>query len=123
METLARLREREFLFVTSEARNKFKSILHAIELQKSIALASNFLETKKYREKAQELYENVSDVKKSLINDESFRRPHIYTGLVVKITELVNEITASQPEAIFQLMNRLLVIKLELEKLINELRD
>lgn len=123
MNTLERLKEREFLWVTAVARNKFRSLLQAIEDKKHIALAYNSKESKEYRVGVKVLYEYVSIVKKSLISDESYTRPHIYTSILEKLKEVIVVINQNQPESIFKMMNKFLVVKMELERLIEQLRD
>lgn len=123
MEVLQRLKEREFLFVTSEARNKFRSLLKALEEKKHIALAYNSKEPMVYRENVQELYEYVSSVRKSLTSDDSYTRPHIYTGISKKLKEVIEVINQNQSNAIFIMMNKFLVIRMELERLIEQLRN
>lgn len=123
MEILDRLREKDFLFVTADGRNKFKRILYSIEAKQSIALAPNSTEPKEYREAIQELYQYLSNVQNSLTNDEAFTRPHVYTGLIERIKAVIAVISVVQPESIFRLLNRLLTIKKEIEKLLENLRN
>lgn len=123
MKTLDRLREREFLFVTAEARNKFKSILYALDSLQSTALAINYKESPVYRKYTQELFNYLSTVQFSLVNDSSYNRPHIYTGLIDRISRVINVISANQPESIFRMMNKMIVIKKEIETLLEQLRN
>lgn len=123
MELLERISEREFLFVTSEARNKFRSILKSIEVKKSVALAYNGSEPKEYRKSVNLLYKDIYIVKQSLVSDASYKRPIIYTGISEKLSVVINSIVFNQPESIFKLLNQFLVIRMELEKLIVSLRN
>lgn len=123
MEDLDRLKERPFLFVTGEARNKFRSIVIALELLQPTALATNYTEPLQYRFCVQELFNYLNVVQISLVSDSSYNRPHIYTGIIDRIDKVINVISNVQPESIFRMMNRLIVIKKEIEKLLEQLRN
>lgn len=123
MENLDRLKERPFLFVTGAARNKFKSILCSLDSLRSIALAPDHAESAQYRLNVHDLFSYLSTVKYSLTTGESFNRPHIYTGLIDRIDKVINVISNTQPESIFRMMNKLIVIKKEIETLLEQLRN
>ena len=123
MEILDRLREREFLFSTATARNKYRSIINSIESYRHIALASNGAESPEYRKEIKELYYRLDSTKASLVSNESYLRPYIYTGLEDSLKKVCKTISVSQPEAIFKLYNRFIVIRMELQKLQELLRS
>ena len=123
METLQRLRERQFVFVSTKAQQEFRNLLSSITVLRPIALAPYASEPPIYRTEARRLFELVADVRKSLIDYDRYREPYIYTGLIEQIKKTTNSISVSQPEAIFRMMNKLLVISKQLEKLIESLRS
>lgn len=123
MNILDRLREDEFIFVTAVARNKFRSILYALDSLMHIALAPNSCEPPQYRIAVNHLFHCLSDINSSLTSDESFTRPIIYTILLDNVSDVISSINANQPESIFRLLNRLIVIKKEIETLLEQLRN
>jgi len=123
MGTLERIKERDFLFVTQAARLKFRSILYGLEVLKPIALAHDSRETKLYRKNVEDLYSYLCDVKLAISLKTAYTSPLIYTGIVERLSLVIISVTVNQPESIFRMMNKMLVIKLELEKLIIQLRD
>jgi hypothetical protein len=123
MNTLERISERDFLFVTQEAKNKFRSIINSLEVLRPIALAHDSRETKLYRKNVEYLYIYICDVKLALSLKIAYTSPLIYTGILERLFLVINSVTINQPNSIFRMMNKMLVIKLELEKLIIQLRD
>ncbi len=123
MNALARIKERDFLFVTQAARLKFRSILYGLEVLKPIALAYNSGETKLYRENVENLYSYLCYVKLAISLKTAYTSPLIYTGILERLFLVLNSVTINQPNSIFRMMNKMLAIKLELEKLIEQLRD
>jgi len=53
----------------------------------------------------------------------AYTSPLIYTGIVERLSLVINSVTVNQPESIFRMMNKMLVIKLKLEQLIEQLLD
>ena len=123
MNALARIKERDFLFVTQAARLKFRSILYGLEVLKPIALAYNSGETKLYRENVENLYSYLCYVKLAISLKTAYTSPLIYTGILERLFLVLNSVTINQPNSIFRMMNKMLAIKSELEKLIEQLRD
>ena len=123
MRTFERIKERDFLFVTQVARLKFRIILYSLEMLQPIALAHCSSETKLYRKNVEDLYSYLCDVKLAISLITAYTSPLIYTGIVERLSLVINSVTVNQPESIFRMMNKMLVIKLKLEQLIEQLLD
>jgi len=123
MNPLQSLKARELLFVSANDRNKFRSILSSICDLKSIALAHNSAEPVGYRNAAKELFQYVEGLQSTLICDDFFTKPLIYIHVIYQLTVVIGLVSVSQPESIFRMLNKMLVIKKETELLYEKLKS
>lgn len=123
MKTLSRLKERTFLFVGKKEKNQLDIIIHNIQSYRHVALASNFRESKLYRKSIEELYSFITLAQLSLSFNDAYNRPYVYTGIQDRLQKVTSNISYSQPEAIFHMMNDFILYNRQLEALLEVLRN